>query len=361
MENTEINQTVLSPDGRSARDQQLELITEELLSSSHFGKLREASVKLYALFSDAARVASEPAFTADSPDAYLPNGKAIAPEAAAMCVLDFARTTKFLRGINAALLEAQRRFPGEQLEILYAGCGPFAALAVPLTARFSAGEIQFTLLDFHANSLESAKRIFQVFGLADYVRDYVQCDAVTYVSPTAPHLIITETMQRALEKEPQVAITFNLAPQLRQNGIFIPERVIIDAYLYDPQKEFLTLTAENGLLDPAAADFDSTRVRIHLGKLLEINSQSSFETVEDKKLPPISVSFPENIDKNLMPMLSTTVGIFDSVTLEEYESAITYPRVINGIDWTLPENQIKFTYSLGNQPGFECQNIKCSK
>ena len=62
-------------------------------------------------------------------------------------MLDIAQTTRYLRGIHPAVLEAQRRFPGTQLEIVYAGCGPFAPLAFATATQFSATQIKFTLLE----------------------------------------------------------------------------------------------------------------------------------------------------------------------------------------------------------------------
>lgn len=350
MEKTNTDTAVLNAE-ENLRRRQLKLIAGELLSSNHFGELREAAIKLHSLFSDAAGMNDEAIRRADSPDVFLPSGKAISPAQAAMCVLDFARTAKFLRGINGALLELQKRFPGERLEILYAGCGPFATLAVPLAARFDAGEIQFTLLDVHEDSLESARRIFRFFGLADYAGDFIRSDAATYVHPIAPHLIITETMQRALEKEPQVAVTLNLAPQLRRNGIFIPERITVDGYLYEPQKEFLILPAESN--ESAFDNLESERVRIHLGRIFEVTAGKSFEISENNHLPTVAVDIPQAADENLKLMLSTRVEIFDAVALEEYESAITYPLPLSDVDWTQGANQIEFTYMLGGNLGFQ--------
>lgn len=356
MEKTNIDTAVLNAEENS-RAAQLKLIAGELLSLNQPTELREAAINLYSLFSKAAGRKADAGSRADSPDVFLPSGKAISPAQAAMCILDFARTAKFLRGINDALVELQKRFPGERLEILYAGCGPFATLAVPLAARFDSSEIQFTLLDVHENSLDSARRIFQFFGLANYAGNFIRSDAATYVHPIAPHLIITETMQRALEKEPQIAVTLNLAPQLRQNGIFIPERICVDAYLYDSQKEFLILPAEAD--ESAFDDLEAKRVRIHLGRIFEITAGKSFEIPETNRLPSVTVDVPKDADKNLKLMLSTKVVIFEAVRLEEYESAITYPLPLNDVDWTQCGNQLEFTYSLGGKPRFEYQRADC--
>lgn len=108
--------------------------------------------------------------------------------------------------------------------MLYAGCGPFAPFALMLATRFEPSEVRVTLLDVHSWSLECARRLFETFGLADFVRAYVCADAATYTWPRdlPLHVVLTETMQHALQKEPQVAVTLNLAPQLSDGGILVP-------------------------------------------------------------------------------------------------------------------------------------------
>ena len=299
-------------------------------------RLSAAATQLYSLCSSVTGIDGGSTHTDDSNETRLPNGSAISPKDAARCVLDYSRTSKFLRGIHAAIVEAQKRFPNTTLEILYAGCGPFAPLALPLTSRFSSDEIQFSLLDIHQRSLDAAQRIFHAFGLSSFVREYIHADVTSYVHHSPFHLVITETMQRALEKEPQVAITFNLAPQLRQGGIFIPQKISVNACFYDPVLETTQLH----------------RIRIDLGPILELTAEHLHIPSDELCLPAVVLETPGEANKSLGLMLRTRVKVFESVVLDEYESGITCPAVLHDFSWTNPGTAIEFVYSLGAEPGF---------
>jgi hypothetical protein len=329
------------PLGKNPYLLQLKRIAEKLLFLSNPGELQEAATRLHSIFSDITGIDID-SDNSVSQSTILPNGRALSPKDAAGCILDFARTSKFLRGIYAALLQLHERFPGESLDILYAGCGPFATLAAPLATQFSADRVQFTLLDIHRRSLESAAQIFEACGLGDRVRDYIQVDAASYVHPSPPHMVITETMQRGLENEPQAAITFNLAPQLRQGGIFIPEKVTVDAYLHDPRTEFLS----------SLGTLETRRVRVYLGRILELTAGSASALAAGDNPPAVTLAVPRKAEEHLGLMLLTTVNIFESVVLGEYASGITYPVILHDFTWMGRKDRIEFVYSLGSEPRF---------
>ena len=347
----------------------LKQIADELLfHQACDDRLRAAVRELYSLCSSVTGIDESSKHADDLDETGLPDGKAISPKDAARCVLDYHRTSKFLRGIYAAILEAQKRFPNTAIEILYAGCGPFAPLAIPLTSRFSPAELQFTLLDIHKRSLDAAQTIFQAFGLTTFVRDYIQCDAASYKQdvPHVIHIVVVEAMQAALEKEPQVAITMNLAPQLCSGGIFIPERIAVDCYLCDPAKEFTTLPVEADAANSLCAGSDKDKVRAKLGAVLELTAMSyrnlsASESGDEHRgaslFPKVTIDIPKDLDGEFNLMLLTTITVFDSIALGAYESGLTCPRILYELGKIRRGMMIELTYHLGGNPGFKYRSL----
>src|SRR5690242_15224021 len=71
----------------------------------------------------------------------------------------------------------------------------------------------------------------------------------------------------------------------------------------------------------------------------------------------------DDANKNLGLMLRTSVKVFESVVLEEYESGITYPVVLHDFSWTNRGRALEFVIRLEQHPdssivGYE-RNSQC--
>src|SRR5690606_27335694 len=135
----------------------------------------------------------------------------------------------FMKGVYKALQTAMKTFHDTTINILYAGCGPFAPLIVPLLHFFKPEQLSVTLIDINGYSIETIKEIVAELEYEAYIADIIVADATEYKYAKSKdlHVVITETMFKALTREPQVAITRNLVPQLTKGGILIPEEVKI--------------------------------------------------------------------------------------------------------------------------------------
>jgi hypothetical protein len=170
--------------------------------------LDAAAAQLYDFFASIAGVPNGSA-------TVLPAGRALAPADAASCTRDGLRTALFLRALRDAIRARPRR-----AEVVYAGTGPFAPLAMPFI-----GDADFTLIDIHAESVAGVERILRALGVTATT---VVADASTYKHHKPIDIVVAEVMQRALTVEPQVGIVRNLVPQLAPDGILIPERVVVE-------------------------------------------------------------------------------------------------------------------------------------
>ena len=317
------------------KTEKLRLLSQIILTEEHPGKLRAACYELYDLFSEIAGFDDSDQNLESQNGTLLPTGKAISPVNAARCLWDFKRTYQFARGVRAAISELKNRFFSERIEILYAGCGPFAPLIVPLLDKFSPGEINLTLLDYHAASIASVRKIFERLNFERFSAVFIQTDAALYKHPREIHLVICETMQNTLADETQTANTFNLATQLCEGGIFLPEKVSIEVCLAN-------FGTENG-----------ARKRIELGRIFELEAER-IRRNPALAFPPVRLKIAAQAKQQSSSfVILTKVRIFDSIRLDDYDSAITYPKFINDAPEIENAASIEFSYVIDEKPHFE--------
>lgn len=321
-----------------------------LADESYPGELLAATHALRDEFSRITGVRDQDSGGSDGDHTVIASGTAISPVDAARCLVDFARTTKFLRAVRAAIGEARRNFPGERVDVLYAGCGPWAPLALPLCVVLDPAEVGFRLLDIHERSLSAARQLVEHFELGDFITGFICDDATQIQLDRAPHVIVAETMQSALKKEPQLAITANLAGQLAPGGVFVPESIEVLATAADIEAEFA--------VEPGAEVVDgSLRRRVELGSLLDLNADSAgalLASARGDRLPPVVCEVPDlPAGRMYHLMLRTRVGLFGELALGDYETGLTYPVVQNELGAVSAGDSYEFTYRLGQAPGFE--------
>ncbi|MBA3470515.1 MAG: hypothetical protein H0T53_12825 [Herpetosiphonaceae bacterium] len=331
----------LAPTGTNLQRQTTILLSPE----TSYGELFQTVATLYQWFAQLTAIQEDPSQLEKYHDSFAASGKMISALGAARCMGDPLRTARFIQGVAAALQVAQERFPNQCLRVLYAGTGPFAALLLPLLTRWTPAQLQVTLIDIHQESLDAVACLLDHFGLGALVETLVCGDATAYRHPTDQkfHLLVSETMQKALEHEPQVAITLRLVSQLHPQGLLVPERITVQACLADTSKEFAFVDAEGGVL--------LERARVELGTLIDL-------TVETARTPaallaPRTVHIPHDVPANLRTLLlRTQIVTFGGIVLDDYDSGLTYPTILQPAEPITPGATITFAYAMTAQPGF---------
>ena len=327
-----------------------DLAAEVIVSGRPRSSLRGEVLSLKSILSEAGLYRFDPEADISFGETRTTSGVAVSPTMAAMCLDDYARTTEFLRGVFAAITTAKRVISDRPVHILYAGCGPFAALAVPVMAVLKPEDAAFTLIDIHPESIESARAVVDSFGFSDRVKAFEIADAADYKidAGNAPDIILSETLRATLKAEPQVAITRNLVTQA-PNAVLIPEEIRVELKLVDLSREF---------------DFNGAGVerdRIYVGDVFVLNREvvAAWQEIDTGFLEGSTLRLPASFGSEYVARLFTMIRVFGDHKLEDYMSGLTYPRRFIK-DEVEPGDEIRFWYKLGPDPGLEFEVNPCS-
>lgn len=189
-------------------------------------------------------------------------GIAISPVQAAKCMEEVQRSRRFLLGITQAIEDKSEST--QKINVLYAGTGPFGSILLPILAKFDSRKLKVTLLDIHRENIKAIKNVVSWLELEDYIETVIHGDALKW-SPKDGRkfdIIVSETMNNFLLREPQVPIFIHLQQFLTSNGVLIPEKITIQAGHLQPvskaQQESLKTGAKRYVPITNIFEFDQT-------------------------------------------------------------------------------------------------------
>lgn len=263
---------------------------------------------------------------------YTDHGKAIGPFWAALCVREVIRTQRFCRGLYKAVKQAStKQVKPQPVHVVYAGTGPFATLALPVMLNFSPQQVQFTLLEINNESLNHLKKLIDLLELNSHVRSFELCDASLYQLPNKEvDIVISETMNYALLKEPQINIMLNMVQQLAHRDVaFIPQAISVGI-------------AKNHSLVSLCNLYTFNIATYHKIIKQSANQQPWVFDETDFRYSP-------DMKNNLV--YTTSIVVFDDEELNHPDCSLNLPQKVRV---ELPDNEatVRFKYHDGTQPGF---------
>lgn len=328
---------------------QLTRISEVLLKDEiDFPELTEAIAAYKKLLLEISEIDLEA--SENRKDIHFSNGKALGTTWAVYCIDDIIRTKRFVRGLHKAIEHLKKSRP-KPIHILYAGCGPFATLALPIMVKYSEQDVRFTLIDINDQSIKMVKIVLSCFGLDRFLQEVVQEDLTQYIIPDSSNvdIILSETMQRSLEREQQVPIMFNLASQVGEHTLLIPEKIELSLGLIRMDIQKLQ---------------ESYNYFHNQTKLLKIFELSKEEIVKQQR-PGLDLSamvFPEKtmhiprtmLDRYQQLAVFTDIQVFGEEKIGFNESGLTFPLILESLAHMVNhEIQVKIRYKVDKDPGIQ--------
>ncbi len=277
---------------------------------------------------------------------HIDGGIALSSQHALDCLRDPLRTVRFIKATFNAIHEAFSRFPNEKIELVYAGCGPAAPIVMPLLSLFTTDQLAITLLDINESSINSVSALINELGATAFFRKYHLGDAVLYTHPKEYplHIVLSETMDKGLTKEPQVRITQNLASQLIGSGIFIPEAIhIYTEHSFYSKEPYFDISKNVLALGPKI----ETRDKQPLFSITkEIQQVPAFEYLSD--IIEVPFDFKDTPDI----CIYAEVFIFGDQKLLKAQSLISNPFCVASL-YNLKSNKYRLHHTTHDIPKWE--------
>jgi predicted RNA methylase len=164
-------------------------------------------------------------------------------------------------------------------------------------------------------------------------------DATTFKIEKPYDIVISETMQAALKKEPQVAIMQNLIPQMPVHAVFIPQQIAVDAAL-----------VSRGTWNSEACVIENVE-RMDLGSVMAVDrdhlNPDQFRS---------TLQIPPTIGACDILKLFTTIQVYGNHVLGENDCSLNIP--IKLMDATGMESEtLDFWYEQGEVPHICCRAV----
>ena len=239
----------------------------------------------------------------------------LSSNSARACLKETERTSKFLEAIFAKLAQLEQE--RDSIEVIDAGCGPIPILG--LIAALKSAKTKVTCLETNISSAMIATDIIEFLGLQDRVQ-VVHTDATKYQHDQPIDLLISETMYTGLTCEPLIQILQNLAPQVKEDGVVIPEWVTVEAGIISHSK--YKEEEENMLIIPNPTG----GIKV-LEPFFEADPREVVRFTRDQLHDTIQFSLPltDLPDDRYAVTIGSRVGLSEGIVLEGLESNITAP------------------------------------
>jgi len=319
------------------------IVTQILRSSpDELGSLHLILTKMGTILSDISGVDVDTTEDIAAGETKTSLGLAVSPVIAAKCLQDIARTRCFIQGIKQAIDDKLSENKGT-VEVLYAGTGPYGLLLLPLLLVYKNSPLSITLMDIHQTSIEAVNHIVETFELTSLINSIELTDATQWhpEKDVAFDIIISETMKNALKKEPQIFIFAHLQQFLKPDGILIPEKVTLSAWLTHTGNETRKQMGESVDFSPIKiSDF----YQLNKKTAAQLNQQGIVNLNSEWQLPSFS-------KKHRDLKFCTDIQVYQQHQLTEFQSDLTSNE--NFFDCKLQSNKrIKFEYKMKPEPHF---------
>lgn len=330
--------------------QSLANITKSILDETvTVGPLRAILFELKDLFSKVSGIDKD--HDAYEKDLHSITGKAVGPKWAELCVVDIVRTRKFIRGTYLAVKEKLATKENQPVTLLYVGTGPFATLVMPLTTIFKPEELQLILVEINPFTVDCLKQTIKNFGVEDYVKQIISEDAahLQVNNPETIDILLLECLQNALVKEQQVAITYNILPQLDEKVILLPQEIKLDLCLINSKKQNDYMMG----VDPKVDYYIEKNTIFLLNKEEVLKNKAN-----NLQFPVFETALTQDDKRDFDKIaISTNICVFGEERCGVNQTSLTMMYRVNEIEKVKNYSSLTTQYQVSDVPGFEIKYL----